>query len=114
MKWMFKHGKVIWNWGKDIHDYHERFYGVRSFNKRILSEHWEKYHADVNSYFSNRPDSLLTIELEKGFKSDEICSFLSIPTREIKHTQKNRRRNAKLINRIKYNTKYYYQLLKKI
>jgi len=107
MEWMFKHGKVIWDWNESIHAYHEKFYGSRSFNKRILSRHYDDYHKSVFDYFSASPDKLFTIKLEDGFDVNDICAFLNIPPREVTNDKRNSRVNASHIGRIEYNVRYY-------
>ena len=115
MKWMLRHGKVIWSWDEKTHKYHESFYGTRSFNKKVLSEHWNNYHNDVFAYFSGREDSLLTIKLDEGFNVDKICDFLDVPVKTINNanSKKNPRRKALLRSRIKYNLKYYIKRILK-
>ncbi|MBT5813105.1 MAG: hypothetical protein HOI15_01960 [Opitutales bacterium] len=105
MEWMFDQGKMIFNWNERIHEYHEHFYGTRSYNEDILSMHWENYHRDVFKYFSDRPNDLLTIKLEDGFIVDEICSFLDLPYSEIPNVKMNTKRKAKLRSYLKYNAK---------
>jgi hypothetical protein len=105
MKWMFSHGKVIWNWSENIHAYHEQFYGCRSYNKSLLSMHWDNYHHDVFDYFSDRPNDLMTIKLEEGFNIASICDYVSLPYRDIPDTKKNSRQRAQLYKRAAYNTK---------
>ncbi|MCH6257170.1 hypothetical protein MLD52_11480 [Puniceicoccaceae bacterium K14] len=107
MKWMFNHGKVKWNWGERIHEYHESFYGTRYYDKRILTKHWNDYHQNVSDYFSTSPDKLLTIRIEDGFDVGDICAFLNLPYREIPKTKFNSRVNISLIKRIRYNIIYY-------
>lgn len=102
MKWMFTHGKMIWSFSKRLHQYHEDFYGTRSYNERILSHHWDTYHHDVLNHFSGREDDLLIIKLEAGFKIKEISSFLGLPFRDIPTVKSNVRRSAKLHHRLKY------------
>ena len=111
MKWMFKHGKVIWNWGEIIHDYNEKFYGTRFYNKQILAKHWDEYHDNVFKYFSTSPERLLVIKLENGFNVNDICEFLEVPSQEIIHYRKNIQRSSSFIKRIKYNLKYHLKRL---
>jgi len=114
MEWMFKHGKVLWNWDENIHKYHEKFYGTRFYNKRILTRHYDNYHKEVSDYFSASPNRLLTIKLEEGFNIINICTFLKIPFREIKNERSNSRINVSLKRRIEYNIRYYLRLAKLI
>lgn len=103
MKWMFTHGRVIWDYGDALDSYHRRLYGTRSYSRRILGRCWDSYHADVFEYFSARPGDLLVIRLEEGFDVGEICRFLDLPYREIEDTWKNPGRDTGLGSRLEYN-----------
>ncbi len=102
MKWMFSHGKVIWEWNQDIHNYHRHFYGCRSYNKEILSAHWDRYHNDVLDYFSDRPSDLMIIKLEEGFDIKRISEFIDVPYYNIQNTWENSRRYATFHCRVIY------------
>lgn len=102
MKWLFTHGKVIWNWSPMLNNYHQEFYGTSRYKKKILSKHWDTYHQDVKKYFADRPDDLLTLHLEDGIDVKKICAFLGQPYREVNIPHSNQKRKAKLKKRIKY------------
>lgn len=103
MKWMLSHGKVIWNWDDTIHDYHQKFYGTKTFKPRILNQHWDDYHAEIERYFSGRKDDLLIIKIEEGFNIPQICRFLAIDTHDFPVQKENAKRDAPLRDRIHYN-----------
>ncbi len=114
MKWMFSHGKVIWGWDEGIHDYHKHFYGCRSYNKQILSTHWDRYHNDVFDYFSDRPSDLMIIKLEEGFDIKRISKFVDVPYCDFQDTWINSRRYVKFHYRMNYCAKDAYKRLHRI
>ena len=101
MKWMFTHGKVIWNWEMYIHDYHERFYGTSVFNRKILSMHFDSFHQEVNGYFKDRPDDLLVLNVSEKIDVAAICQFLDKRLIEVTFPKKNVRRKPTLIDRLR-------------
>jgi hypothetical protein len=103
MKWMFKHGKVIWNWGPDTWKYLDRIYHTNRFNQLVLTERWYAYHADVFEYFDGRDEDLLVLDISDGFDIEGICDFLGVECREIDtDTRVNSRRKASLRRRVSY------------
>ncbi|HEV7230062.1 MAG TPA: sulfotransferase [Bacteroidia bacterium] len=103
MRWMFVHGKVIWNWPRSTQEYNRKFYKTTRYNKKILSRHYDTYHKEVELYFRDRPGDLLVVDIDKGVSVHEICDFLSIPRQEMAFPRTNERRYASLTERIKYN-----------
>ena len=102
MKWMFTHGKVIWDWSNMVHEYHKSLYHTRRFNEAILRERWFAYHARVQEYFRERPEDLMKIDIDDGFDISELCQWLGVPEIDIPPPRLNMRRNAKLLSRLKY------------
>lgn len=110
MEWMFHEGKFIWNWSEEIHQYHEAFYKTRDFDREILSERWDLYHEQVNTYFSDRPDDLLTIRLEDGFDTQQICEHIDVQYCEVTLKKSNTQRSASFQQRMKY---WYSRLMRR-
>jgi hypothetical protein len=106
MKWMFTHGMVIWNWAPGIHEYHKKFYHTSRYNKRILSRKYDDFHNEVKDYFKDRPNDLLTINIDKGIDIPIVCRFLNIPVREVSFPKTNERKYATLRERLQYNWNY--------
>jgi hypothetical protein len=103
MKWMFKHGRVIWKWGPDLDEYHSTFYGTNVYDEKKLSDHWDIFHRDVNMYFSTKKKQLFILDLEKGIDVKQLSEFLEIPhDNDIVVQWKNKRRNASLQGRLNY------------
>jgi len=103
MKWLFVHGKVIWNWPRSTQEYHKKFYHTTKYNKKILSRHFDSFHEEVLTYFKNRPGDLLVLNLDKEIEMKEICAFLGIPEKHVSFPKTNERKFASLKERIKYN-----------
>ncbi len=101
MKWMLEEGEALWNWEENVHEYHKKFYGTRSYDEKILAKHWDAYHENAMNYFSTSPERLLIIKLENGFNVYEICEFLELPYREITVRNSNARRSIDPGKRIK-------------
>lgn len=102
MKWMFTEGKSVFNWGRLEPRYHKKFYGTKTYNKKILEVHWRNYHNDVSNYFLNRPNDLLVINIEEGFNLNQLCDFLEIPYREVAIQKLNIRRKSTVYQKIKH------------
>jgi hypothetical protein len=66
-------------------------YGSYEFGRNRFAYVYEKHHADVLSYFADRPDDLLVLNASSGEGWDELCSFLDIPTPERPYPHTNRR-----------------------
>ena len=107
MKWLFTHGKVIWNWPESTHEYHLMFYGTRTFNKKILSDHFDNFHHQAFIYFKDRPQDLLCINIDEKINMDEIASFLNMPTNDLSFPKSNGRKYASFMSRLRYNWRHY-------
>jgi len=105
MKWMFKHGKVMWTWWKGLHDYHLKFYGTKKYNESILSRHFDLYHENVKEYFRNRENDLLILNIDKGIQVEKICDFLNKPRVSIEFPKANVRQKMSLSARLRYEFK---------
>jgi hypothetical protein len=103
MHWMFTHGKVIWNWPRSTQEYHRKFYHTTKFNRKILSKHFDEYHAAAIQYFKSRPGDLHILNIDKGIHMSDLCDFLKIPRQELTFPKSNERQYASLKERIWYN-----------
>lgn len=104
MKWMFKHGKVIWYWRQPWDDYHLKIYGTKKYNETILSQAFDNYHHDIYEYFRDRPNDLLTIDFFNENPIPKIVDFLNLDpklkTSTVPHS--NKRRGTTLYQRLRY------------
>ncbi len=107
MKWMFKHGRIIWNWPLSLGNYHRNIYGTNRFNQEILDAAFERHHMEVRDYFKDRPDDFLEINIEDGFNIEEICTFLEITPRPVQIIHTNDRRKAKTWQFLNYYLWHY-------
>ncbi len=94
MKWMFSNGKILWDWDKATHEYHQKFYGSKKFNKKALEKLWDDYHDAVMNYFLSRNNQLFVIDIDKGFNVAELCRFLEVPAQNIMINRSNQRVNV--------------------
>lgn len=78
MKWLFKHGRVKWNWPPLVHRYHREMYGGETFDADRLRSCFEAFHDDVHAYFANRSNDLLVLDLAYGYGYLELCEFLGV------------------------------------
>jgi len=106
MKWLFTHGKALYDWSPSTHQYHKLFYHTTSYNKRILSAHYDNFHEEVTSYFKTRPADLLILNIDEGISVSNVCAFLNIPEKPIFFPKANERRNVTVAQRIKYQINY--------
>lgn len=102
MKWLFTDGKILWNWDKATDRYHQKFYGSQRYDKRSLEVLWDNHHREIETYFSEKPDQLLIINIDQGFDIREICNFLEVPQKKISIDKNNKRVNASFKRKIIY------------
>lgn len=95
MKWMFRHGRVIWNWPLSLGNYHRKIYGTNRFKRKTLDVAFENYHKEVRNYFKGQTDKFLEIKIDNGLNVKEICNFLEITPKQIQIVHSNKRRSAK-------------------
>lgn len=106
MEWMLKHGAVIWSYGKAVDAYHQDFYGTAKFDRRILSDFYDRYHAETQELFRDEPERLLIIDItDKDVEA--IAAFCDLDVEQLKVQQKpvNARRKAGLKARVKWTLK---------
>lgn len=107
MKWMFRDGRVIWNWPLSLGNYHRSIYGTNWYNRKVLNKAFENYHIEVRDYFKNRPNEFLEINIDNGFNIEELCKFLEIPLKPVQIIHSNERRPVKNSQLIKYYLRNY-------
>ena len=63
-------------------------YGVVSYNEALFSYAYDTHMSGVRSYFSNRPEDLLTMSIVDGEGWEKLCPFLEeeIPNHEFPKT----------------------------
>ncbi|MGB2403334.1 MAG: sulfotransferase, partial [Akkermansiaceae bacterium] len=53
-------------------------FGCTEFNRKALIEHYFLHQAEVTSFFADKPDRLLVVDLTRATSWQPICSFLGI------------------------------------
>jgi hypothetical protein len=90
---------------QDFQDYenaiHNYIYGVPYpvGNEEIFINRYERHNREVQDYFSDRPDDLITLNLDKGEVNwNNICGFLGyhIPDKDWPHANTIRQKKVKL------------------
>ncbi|MEM8863693.1 MAG: sulfotransferase family protein [Chloroflexota bacterium] len=96
VEWLFTHDKPTLSpefqeIGDDIH---QRLYGRTTFDELVFRAFWHSYHAEVDSYFANRPGDLLRLNFSAGDGWEKLCPFLDveIPVDPFPHTNKRRKK----------------------
>jgi hypothetical protein len=79
--WSLHHNKYRCQWDDDVfsHRVHNLLYGRTDFDPSTMLERYRRHNAEVLAYFSHRPSDLLVMDMEKGSKWKELCSFLNVP-----------------------------------
>jgi hypothetical protein len=76
---------------------------------KVDRDAWEsffkKYHSEVYSYFENRKEDLLVIDVTKGDDWEKLCPFLELPIPSVPFPKSN---VASIMN------SYYKNLIKKV
>ncbi|WP_258105243.1 sulfotransferase family protein [Marinoscillum sp. MHG1-6] len=106
MKWLFRHGKVIWNWPRSVDQYHRELYGTKNYDQKKLSRAFDEYHDKARSYFKDRPEDLLEINIDNGFEVKAICDFLNVPLKKVTPIHIRDRRSASFQEFIKYKLRW--------
>lgn len=102
MRSHLKHGRFIWQWDSATNKYHQDVYGTQTFEEALLASRFDAFHADVASYFQDRPADLLVVDLESGFDVERLCSFIGVDAVLAEAPRKNERRRSTLFERIRY------------
>lgn len=68
--------KRNWNQGSRQVSAREAVYGVAFPNKEQASMAWDKHHYDVEEYFHNRKNDIITINIINGESTERLLNFL--------------------------------------
>lgn len=60
-------------------DIHQELYGRTTFDESTFRAFWHSHHAEVDSYFADRPDHLLKLDFTAGDGWEKLCPFLGVP-----------------------------------
>lgn len=109
MEWLFSHGKVKWNWSKEVHEYHKVFFGTERFNETLLSKKYHEYQEDIFKSFENRPQDLLilNLELEQNEGFHKLATFLNLSSPDLEFPHIKKRTKTFLPKRIYYEIKQF-------
>lgn len=95
MKWMFENGVAIWNWRDIDFELLYQVYGTYTYDKDKLLNSYRKHHKKVMSYFKDRQQDILIINIDKeGLPLQKISDFIEIKLPEdfvLDSTNKSRR-----------------------
>jgi hypothetical protein len=78
MKWLLETGPKIWQWRPTYDAYNREFFGTASFEPDVLARRYEEYHREVEQYFAERPDDLLTVDLSQSPDTRRLVEFLGL------------------------------------
>ena len=68
----------------------KRLYGTLEFDREILSKAYDDHDSHVRSYFRDRPDALLILNLCEGQTNwDQLCAFLGRPSPDVPFPRSN-------------------------
>jgi hypothetical protein len=103
MKWLFKDGAIIWSHGLLDDEIKYKAYNCFEYNKQALSNSFRQHHKKVESYFVERPDDLLKLNIDnEEVNFNRLCDFLNKPIPKVHFPKTNKSRSVKLSKRIKY------------
>lgn len=74
-------------WDADgfTHRIHTALYGRRTFDHRVFLARYRRHNAEVLTYFKNRPNDLLVMNMDGGAGWNELCSFFNVPTPNVSY-----------------------------
>lgn len=62
--------------GRYVHPINELAYGQREFDPVVFAERYDRHNSEVLEYFSERPNDLLVMDLDRHFEWEPLCGFL--------------------------------------
>jgi hypothetical protein len=79
--WSRNHNRFRMAWDNDpfSHKVHKLLYGQKGFDSVVMLQRYRQHNRDVREYFANRPEDLLTMEMDRGAGWHELCEFLGQP-----------------------------------
>ncbi|MEO5906751.1 MAG: sulfotransferase family protein [Saprospiraceae bacterium] len=83
-------------------------------NEQLYLETYRTHNREVLAHFNQRPEDLLTIDLTKESSWEKICSFLAVPIPAVPFPHQNRGKYTWYGKLIKYGSKKWRLLLKKL
>jgi hypothetical protein len=78
--WDRQHNEFRSTWDSDpfSHRIHQILYGRTDFEWETFLERYRRHNAEVLDYFKDRPQDLLTMNMDHGAGWPELCGFLNI------------------------------------
>jgi len=90
VEWLFTTGAIKFAWANHHYAdlFHGDFYGVTEFDEAVFIERYRRYNEEVMTYFSDRPEDFMVIDLTAGQGYERVCPFLglAIPEFPFPHT----------------------------
>jgi hypothetical protein len=79
--WDRAYNPTRWVW--DVYPFtntiHRELYGRKDFDRETMLNRYRRHNAEVRTYFKDRPNDLLIMNMEAGDSWPELCSFLGTP-----------------------------------
>lgn len=74
------HWQLRPDWDNDVfsNEVHKALYGTTEFDEKIFRARFRKHYVDVVTYFKNRPEDLLILDVKKA-RMQDLCLFLGTP-----------------------------------
>jgi len=76
IQWLCRYRKRLWMRNQLLDDYDLAFFGAKSFDKDRYIMVWERFHSEVQRYFEDRPESLLTLNLAEELDTSRLLQFI--------------------------------------
>lgn len=113
MKWLYNEGAVLWSHGLLDDEIKFRAYNTTVYNKHKLINSFNNHHQEVVSYFKNRTDDILMINIDEEVLNFRILGkFLNadVPV-ESKFPKSNIKRKASRKKHLKFFVSKYFPLI---
>lgn len=59
-------------------EHRKKVYGQVNFNRKLFSKRYDEHDSDVRSYFKNRPNDLLILDIVGGDPIEKLAGFLGL------------------------------------
>lgn len=78
-------------WDRDpfTHRCHLEAYGRRQFDPEVMLARYRRHNASVQNYFSDRPEDLLVLDLDRGEPWARLSEFLRVAVPRVSYPQSN-------------------------
>jgi hypothetical protein len=100
MKWLRTEGRKIWPPNPVREQYKRDFYGTNEFDRKRLSDTFDRYHEEVAGHFEGRKDEVLRLNIIESSDTSKLVDFLGLEAEPTPWPRANASRQATLSQKL--------------